>query len=337
MVLFIEHKNDTWIAKPDRPFGKLQLELYDEAFKINEKDFNVSIERMILEDRTYVSKKSWSKLVEKVESMSLEKMESVATEREEIVKKLLDYALSFTPNAQGVSKAFQLYEEMISFFHFRWNFGKTVEKRLESELEQIPPEYIDTVLGYTENPPHVETIISMKKFEDLRKKVESCPEYAKIFSSLNGELEQVKKIPELWQDIAFLAEEYMHVHNEDMRLPAPYHYIIEKIRKDFGNKLDLDISKKSKPNLDDIRENIMDWNKFERYIRLAVIQGIHRENEHHLQIRVQNRLKRKLNPLGNLLSSKGYLTESGDLYELEKNKVIDLAGKINHEEIQYAG
>lgn len=337
MVLFIEYKDDTWIAKPDRPFGKLQLDLYDSAFRINEEMFSCPIEREVMEDRTYVSKRSWSNLTDKIEAMSLEEMEKVVRERQEAVKTLMDYALSFQANPEGISKAFEFYERMISFFHFRWNFGKAVEKRLETQLAQLQPKNRLKAMKLVSDVPQIETVVSMKDFHDLIETVRENPDYRNMFSSLNGQLlPEVKKISELWKRISLLAEEYMHVHNEDMRLEAPYLYVVEHVRNNLEKGSDFAVPKKSPVrDIDDLKAHVKDWNVFQRYIMLAVTQGIHRENEHHLQIRGQNRMKRKLDALAQALVVKGELKDYSQLYECGKSQVLQLAGRVNSGELCY--
>ncbi|MDO8459871.1 MAG: hypothetical protein Q7S74_02055, partial [Nanoarchaeota archaeon] len=108
MVLFIEEEGETWIAKPDRDFGRLQLDLYEGAFRVNEKDFDCDLDLKVFDNRTYVSKSSWFNLVEKVRNLTLEEMEGILSERCNCVQKYIDFAGNFPINGFGLEEMFNL-------------------------------------------------------------------------------------------------------------------------------------------------------------------------------------------------------------------------------------
>jgi|GEM_PF-6837510 len=334
MVLFIQHEGERWIAKPDRSFGKLQLDLYDNAFKINEEMFKIQIKRKIIEDRTYVSEKTWSKVVDKIKFVNLEEIEQITNKRRESIQNLMDYITYPEPTPNKLIRTFSLYETMVSYFHFRWNFTKEVEKRLENQLAKLQPKYRLKAMKLTTNTPQVETVKSMKEFHDVIQIIQENHYYREMFLSLDGELlNETKKIPELWARITSLAEDYMHIHNEDIRLQPPYDYIINHIRKNLEQPLKPLQEKIKKTNLEEIKQEIRpyieNWDVFQKYIGLAIIQGIDRENEHHLQIRAQNKMRKKLDILANTLVDKSYLKEPNELFEIRKDDIIKLAEKVN--------
>ena len=119
MVLFICMDGEEWIAKPDRPFGQLQLDLYRRAFNRNEKVFDVSLTMKSYAQRTYVSQKSWRGIVERVNAMELATLEDIAHTRAACVSETLQMASAFKPTLEGLTAMFEKYETMISYFHFR--------------------------------------------------------------------------------------------------------------------------------------------------------------------------------------------------------------------------
>jgi hypothetical protein len=128
----------------------------------------------------------------------------------------------------------------------------------------------------------------------------------------------------------------MHVHNEDIRIEAPYLYVVEHVRNNLEKGSDFSVPQKSPlRDIDDLKAHVKDWDTFQRHILLAVKQGTDRENEHHLQIRGQNRMKKRLDVFARALADRGELKDSSQFYGCEKKRILELAGKVNSGELCY--
>ena len=330
MVLFIEHDGGTWVAKPDRPFGKLQLDLYDSAFKKDEEMFSCPLELEVLDNRIYVSMRSWGALTQKIEGLSLEEMEDITRQRETAVRELVDYASGLVPEPDNLARLFELYERAVSYFHFRWNFGNVADARLKQQLELLSPRDRIKAQKIFEKP-ELETLKKTECFYKALGSVKANQHYLDMFASANGELLLcIQQNPELWKQVRVLAEDFMHVHNEDIRIDVPYQFVADELRANLGDDFTFTRhSPRTYPEYEvELRQKVPDWDVFRRTIILADVQGSQKENEHHLQIRGQNRMKRCLELLALNLVQIGFLRDVKDVYEIGKNDVLELAEKV---------
>lgn len=327
MVLNITIENKEWLAKPDRDFGRLQLDLYNDAFKLNEKMFDCPLELMLFDNRTYVSKESWSELIKRLSSLTLNELSEINNERINSVNSFLDDSKNFIPDKEGFNNLFHEYSKAVSYFHIRWNYGKEIEKRLIDQFKLLNPKLKNKSYNIIRYRPQLETLLSADYFNEILSKIQLNSDYKQRFISSNTQLmNEIKNIPEIWEKISYLAEQYMHIHNEDIRIKIPYEYVAKELKEHINDS----IKERVKPDIKQIDEDLIrnsfkgDWKDFYQLLNIAVIQGIQKENEHHFQIRGQNNMKKEIDKLGEYLSSKNKLSDPSEIYELPKESFLQL-------------
>jgi hypothetical protein len=333
--LFVEHKNDTWIAKPDRPFGKLQRDLYEGAFRVDEKMFGCTIDIETMNDRLYVSKSSWQRLVDLVDGLSLENMESLVGQRKSDVESFMRCAKDAKIGGVGFGELFAKYESAVAHFHFRWNFSKAVDRLLEAEIARLPAQYEFDVMLLAKDAPPLETLRSSEYFHQTLQAIAEHPDTQNAIASSNGTLiEVMKESSWLWERVAYLAENFMKVHNEDIRLPIPYSFVANELRNHLVDSYRFSVPINAVPEglAEEIRLHAGDrYDQLIRTVTLAAMQGILKENEHHYQIRGQNAMKIKLEELADDCVARGMLGDRMDIYEVGKQRVLDLAADFGGE------
>ncbi|MDO8459631.1 MAG: hypothetical protein Q7S74_00840, partial [Nanoarchaeota archaeon] len=78
------------------------------------------------------------------------------------------------------------YEKAVSFFHFRWNFGKAVDEKFAQQISLLPPKYRFKALKTAGENPQLETLMSSQSFYETLHFVREDNELYSLFVSSNG-------------------------------------------------------------------------------------------------------------------------------------------------------
>ncbi|RKY39133.1 MAG: hypothetical protein DRP72_00465, partial [Candidatus Omnitrophota bacterium] len=324
-----EDKEGQWIGKPEYPLAGWQLELYIRAWRLVEQRFNIKLRMKIENNTIYVNLEDLNKLGKIMVNLGIEELEKLFKERQETVNRFVECVDNFEISEEKIAEFFEIYTKLIMHFHIRWTFGARVMEPLQNQqLAQIPKKLRTQVLSYFNPPMMTETKKMEEEFEDLLKECRRC--YSCFERDTTEQIIEDLRVqnPSLFKRIVAYARNYKHKGcKDDIRLPIPLSVVIEtlkqglKVQKEEKRKTFLRISKQEPP---DVSKYVKDYDLFSRILRLAYLQAIQKENEHHLQVRKQWVLREKLLKFANELVDRKLLQNEMDIFEKSTEELISL-------------
>lgn len=316
-----------WIGRPNYPLGKLQLEIYDQAFDRLDEWLELDpVRKKIVEDILYTSlapsPEGYTGLSKKLKEFPLEKLEEIYEFWVQTEREYLEAAESLELSKESFENFIDSYTWMNTFMDMAFAFNSSNEKKLRvmAEKKRMPQTFYDEALVFLEGIVEHEDVNREKDAVELGREIrplyEEGREPLQVFERIKSEQ------TDLAEKIITYAKSY-RFSRSDLRSEVPLKRVMERLIETIENGLNPPQEYERPAPVQYLPEEP----DFQRLLELAVKGKIQANNFHHTKPRGQWKFRDAMLDIGRELTEKGILDSSMDIFEKSINEVIKLVKK----------
>jgi len=313
----VEDEEGKWLARPNYPLGKLQLEIYWNAFERHDKWLNLSptkkkiINGMICTSVYDKKPEEYIGSRKRIGGMSLEELEEIYKKWDNVEKEYLECSKSLKCDENSFKKFIDLYTWMNTFMDMAFIYNTILEARIKREAhEKKMPQifYEEALFGLQGIIEHED----VKKEKDAMVLTETIKKWYKEGINPMQLLEDIYlEKQELAQKIEEYAKNY-RFGGSDLRKEVAFERVMERLIENIENGI-------TQPKEYILDKNVLyfpEYPEFQRLLELAVKSKIKANNFHHTKPRGQWKFREKLIELGNSFYKANFFKSPDDIFEL---------------------
>lgn len=314
--IFMTDEDGCWLGRPKYALGRLQLDLYEQAFDLLADWLDTAPEiRKIKDDILYTKSGQGVSLTQRFTAMSVGELEEVLAKIESTERQYLRASQNLRLTVESVNEFVELYLWINTFMNMNYCYNSVLQKKLRQKATQcrMPAAYFDDSLSRVENT---------LAHEDAQREVEGFQIAADLKQyDMSDPLRLLPVLrtddPNLFARIDAYSKAY-RFQRADLRRDPPHGRVIERLA---GFTRD-GIHPPSAGVVQNRTAYFPEHREFQQILELAARAKIKGNNLHHVKVRGQWHFRDLLLRIGDRLTQGGCLPKREDVFEMRFEAVL---------------
>jgi phosphohistidine swiveling domain-containing protein len=324
----IVHRRDRhgeWIGKPEYPLGRWQRELYLRAWELVGDIYGCPVRADVKNDVIYVRLEDLRSLERDLSRRPHKELGNLLDDRKSALQQFVGLASTFRMTSGCLQSFYRVYTRLIAHFHVRWSFNKVAHGLLQQALAGLPEPNAATrsqlfAPGLTE---------SRRMLDDYASLLKRAAHHPHLFETRKSGLlisDLALMAPEVWRHLLAHAKNFKYC-SDDIREPVPVLSVLKQLQRDISRRnrgaAPSERRVASAPGRVADVSAVLPSGNVRRLAELYMRQLVMKENEHHLQVRAQWRIRAKLLAGAASLVNRGILRRASVIWATSPFKLQD--------------
>lgn len=315
----IQDEEGEWLGRPNYSLGRLQLEIYWNAFDRLDQWLELRPTQKKIKDGVIYTLFGKEDLGKKLDPLSVGELEQIYMKWVDTERDFLQASETFEVNEQSFKRFINLYTWMNTFMDMAFAFNTHLERRLgkTAQEKRMPQTFYDESLAFLEG---------IVEHEDTKRELEAVelgkailPYYKKGKDLMQMFREIEEQDHRLSGRIVTYSKSY-RFGRSDFRNDSPIKRVMQRLAETIG--MDLNPPQEYAEPKDIVY--FPEDPEFQKLLELAVKCKIQANNFHHTKARGQWKFRDAMLGLGSKIPEKGVLSNPLEIFERSIDEVSEL-------------
>jgi phosphohistidine swiveling domain-containing protein len=315
----MQDEEGEWLGRPNYQLGRLQLEIYWNAFDRLDEWLVLRPTRKKIKEGVIYTLFGQEDLGRKLDSLSVDELGQIYRRWVETERDFVQASETFELNEQSYRRFIDLYTWMNTFMDMAFTFNTHLERRLRKAAQEkrMPQTFYDEALTFLEGIVEHEDTKREREAVELGKGI--LPHYQKGKDAMQMFREIGQQDHGLSDRIVAYSKSY-RFGRSDFRSDSP----IERVMRRLVDTIEMGLNPPQEYAEPKDVGYFPEDPEFQKLLELAVKCKIQANNFHHTKARGQWMFRDAMLDLGNKLTEKGVLSEPLSIFELSIDEVSRL-------------